>query len=145
MLKYSVQKAKGYLLSLWYLPLSKENLTHSSLLPSNCPPACLIFSWAGWPFVCLLKNNVYLNPLLTFNCDIFLFIIIIYDFANIFSHSVGYLFISFFNPYPTTCVLILEKGEEKEKKRERNTDVRENHPLVAFHICPEWGPNPQPT
>ena len=32
----------------------------------------------------------------------------------------------FFNPYPRTCLLILERGEGRERQRERNIDVREN-------------------
>ena len=38
----------------------------------------------------------------------------------------------FLNPYPRTCLLILERGEGREKERERNIDVREKHQLVTF-------------
>ena len=35
-----------------------------------------------------------------------------------------------------------ERGKEEE--RERNTDVREKHRLVASCVDPNWGPNLQP-
>ena len=38
--------------------------------------------------------------------------------------------------------LFLEKGKEKERKR--NIDMREKHGLVASHTCPNQGPKPQP-
>ena len=38
--------------------------------------------------------------------------------------------------------LILEKGEERE--RERHSDVKEKHRLVAFRTLPDWGLNLQP-
>ena len=67
-----------------------------------------IFSCACWPFVCLLWKNVYLDLLpmffiwLFFFFNIELYVLFIYfgyypllviSFANIFSHSVGCLFI----------------------------------------------------
>ena len=39
--------------------------------------------------------------------------------------------------------LFLDRGERKNRERERNTDVRKKHPLVAFPTCPDWRPNPQ--
>ena len=33
----------------------------------------------------------------------------------------------------------------RERERERNIDVREKHRLVAFHICPDWESNLQPS
>ena len=39
--------------------------------------------------------------------------------------------------------LFLERREGREKKRERNIDVREKHQLVVSHTCPNSGPNPQ--
>ena len=45
------------------------------------------------------------------------------------------------NPHPRACSLILEqKGREGERERERNTDVREKHGLVAS----DRGPTLQP-
>ena len=38
--------------------------------------------------------------------------------------------------------LFLERGEGREKERERNIDVPEKHRLVASHM--PWGPGPQP-
>ena len=46
----------------------------------------------------------------------------------------------FFNPYPRTSLLILERGEG----RERNINVRVKHWSVASCMHPDWGPNPQP-
>ena len=40
--------------------------------------------------------------------------------------------------------LFLERGEGKEKERERNIDVKEKHQLVSSHTGPYWGLNPQP-
>ena len=40
--------------------------------------------------------------------------------------------------------LFLERGEGRQKERERDIDVRERHPSVASGRCPSWGPNPQP-
>ena len=46
----------------------------------------------------------------------------------------------YFNIY-----LSLEKGEEREKERERNIDVREIHWLIGFFLhSPNWGPGPEP-
>ena len=67
-----------------------------------------IFSWAFWPSMCLLQRNVYLG--LQFLIGLFIFLILscmsylyileikpfsVTSFANIFSHSVGCLFILF--------------------------------------------------
>ena len=41
-------------------------------------------------------------------------------------------------------ILILKRGEGKEKKRERNVNMREKLWLVALHRCPDQGPNLQP-
>ena len=54
------------------------------------------------------------------------------------------LFLFFFNPHMRTSLLILERGKGRERERERNSNVREKHRLVAFHICPDLGPDPQP-
>ena len=40
--------------------------------------------------------------------------------------------------------LFLEKGEGRDKKRDRNVDVREKHRLVASCTSPDWEPNPKP-
>ena len=40
--------------------------------------------------------------------------------------------------------LFLERGEGREKKRERNMDVREKHWLVASYTSADQGPNLQP-
>lgn len=32
----------------------------------------------------------------------------------------------------------------RERSTDRHIDVREKHLLVAFHMCPNLGPNPQP-
>ena len=40
--------------------------------------------------------------------------------------------------------LFLERGEGREKERERNIDVREKHQSVAPCTWPIQGPNPQP-
>ena len=42
----------------------------------------------------------------------------------------------FFCPLPKTCLLILERGIEREKEREGNINVREKHQMVAFHKHP---------
>ena len=41
-------------------------------------------------------------------------------------------------------LLFLNKGEGREKARERNTYVRKKHWLAAFHTFPDWGLIPQP-
>ena len=51
-------------------------------------------------------------------------------------------FIFFKNPHPRTGLLILERGEWRERERERNTDAREKHRSLASHTCPDWGPKP---
>ena len=40
--------------------------------------------------------------------------------------------------------MILERGDERWRERERNIDVREKHQLAASHTSPNWGLNPQP-
>ena len=35
--------------------------------------------------------------------------------------------LSYFNPQLRTCLLILERGEGRDKERERNINVREKH------------------
>ena len=43
---------------------------------------------------------------------------------------------SFFYPHPRICFsLLLGRGEERQKERERNIDMREKHQLVAFREC----------
>ena len=37
-----------------------------------------------------------------------------------------------------------EKKRERERERERDVDVREKHQLVASHMRPDQGSNPQP-
>ena len=51
---------------------------------------------------------------------------------------------NFFNSHPKTCLLILERGEGREREWERNIDVREKHRSVASHMCPVGEPNLQP-
>lgn len=31
------------------------------------------------------------------------------------------------------------RGREKERRRERNTNMKEKHQLEASHSCPDWG------
>ena len=38
--------------------------------------------------------------------------------------------------------LFLERGEGREKERERNISVREKHQSVASHVSPDQGPEP---
>ena len=45
----------------------------------------------------------------------------------------------FFNPHPRICLLILER----EEGRDRDTDMREKHRLVASGSHPNRGSNPQ--
>ena len=45
-------------------------------------------------------------------------------------------FLSFFT------YLFLERGEGREKERERNSDVREKHQSAASGTHPDWGPRP---
>ena len=40
--------------------------------------------------------------------------------------------------------VFLERGEGREKQRERNIDVWKKHQLVASHACPNRRPGPQP-
>ena len=40
-------------------------------------------------------------------------------------------------------IYLSERGEGREKERERNIDVREKHQLGASHTCSNWGQNPQ--
>ena len=51
-----------------------------------------------------------------------------------------YLFVYLFNPHLSTCLLILERGEE----RERNINVREKHGSIASHRRPNRESNPKP-
>ena len=47
------------------------------------------------------------------------------------------LFVYLFNPLPRICLLTLESREGMEKERARHTDVREDHPSVAFSTHPD--------
>ena len=38
-----------------------------------------------------------------------------------------------------TRFLILERGEQMERLKERNINMREKHQLVASHMHPDWG------
>ena len=49
----------------------------------------------------------------------------------------------FFNPYPTMCVLILEREEGKEREIEASMGER-NINQQPPNICPDWGSNLQP-
>ena len=35
-------------------------------------------------------------------------------------------------------LFILKRGEDREKERERNINVREKHRLAASHMSPNW-------
>ena len=41
-------------------------------------------------------------------------------------------------------LLILERGEGREKENETNIDVREKHQSPVSHTHPDRGTNPQP-
>ena len=48
--------------------------------------------------------------------------------------NVVFLTLFFSDPYPRTCLLILERGEGRgERERKRNIDVRKKHLLVASY------------
>ena len=38
----------------------------------------------------------------------------------------------------------VQRGIGRKRERERNIDERGKHRSVAFHVCPNQGPNPQP-
>ena len=38
----------------------------------------------------------------------------------------------------------MEAVRERERETDRNIDAREKHCLVASHMHPNWGSNPQP-
>ena len=40
--------------------------------------------------------------------------------------------------------IFLKRGEGRDKERERNVDVKENHWSAASLMRPNWRPNPQP-
>ena len=80
-----------------------------------------IFSWAFWPPACLLRRNVYLDllPIFWLGCLVFLILswmsclyileintLSVILFANIFSHSVGCLFILFMISFAVKKFLI---------------------------------------
>ena len=50
----------------------------------------------------------------------------------------------YFYPHLRTWLCILERGEGREKGRERNIDAREKHQLVDFRMCSNWGLNCNP-
>ena len=54
------------------------------------------------------------------------------------------LFCYFFCSHRKSCWLTLERGEGRERGRERNIDLREKHWLVTSCTCPDQGPNPKP-
>ena len=53
-----------------------------------------------------------------------------------FSKHVCFEFIDSYNFSKDFIYLFLERGEGREKERERNIDVREKHQLVAFPTGP---------
>ena len=79
-----------------------------------------IFSSACWPSVCLLWKNVYSDHLPIFNLIVCLFVIDLYElftylninplsdiwFANIFSHSVGCLFVLLWSPLLCSFIVL---------------------------------------
>ena len=48
----------------------------------------------------------------------------------------------FFLRFYLFTYLLLDKGKRREKERERNIDVREEHQLVASYSCPQVGTEP---
>ena len=50
----------------------------------------------------------------------------------------------FFKVFLKKDFIYSERGEGREKERERNTDVREKHQLVASCTHHDWGLNQQP-
>ena len=68
------------------------------------------------------------------------------------NHTLMYLCLSFSLPSPLSknkiffknCIyLLLERGEMREKERERSNGVREIHKSVASVHAPKWGPGPK--
>ena len=55
-----------------------------------------------------------------------------------------YLILYNMNFFKDFIYLLLERGEGREKERERNNNVREKHWLGASHTCPDRGSNLQP-
>ena len=50
----------------------------------------------------------------------------------------------FLNLHLRTCLLILERGKERKRRRETNLNVREKNRLAASCMHPDQGLNPQP-
>ena len=48
----------------------------------------------------------------------------------------------YFSPHLRMCLLILEREEKRERKK--NINVREKYHLVAFYMCPDWESNRRP-
>ena len=64
------------------------------------------------------------------------------DFLYFFIYLNYFMFERLFNF--CNVYLFLERGEGREKERERNIDVWEKHPSFASHTSPNWGPGLQP-
>ena len=41
------------------------------------------------------------------------------------------------------CIEFRERGQEREREKERKTHVREKRPSVVSHMCPDQGSDPQ--
>ena len=129
-----------------------------------------IFSCAYWLSVCLLQRNVYLDllPIFQFffgfcffllSCVSCLYsieikLLLVTSFTNIFSHSVGCIFILFMVPFAIQKLvslirshlfsfafifILLAHTSGKEPTCQCRLDVRDSGSITGSGKSPEWG------
>ena len=65
----------------------------------------------------------------------------VYFFMFIWTHEFFFIIKDFICLF---IYLFLERGEERQKERERNMDETEKHQSVVSRMHPNWGLNPKP-
>ena len=131
-------------------PCERTPYTEASAFPGLGPVATSLLCAAfqadltqqhGFKGLSTLRMRYYstLSPVPVFHLDFR------HDTSCLQDITLSYLTsIFFFYPHLRTCLLILERGEERGIDRERNIDVKEKHQLVASCMHPNQGLNPQP-
>ena len=91
---------------------------------SNYFTTLLIFNIYMWLFFCNIKKNL---------------LIIVRSLNSAFS-----AYLAVWHLKKKWFYLFLERGEGRQKKTDRNIDVRGKHRSVVPSMCPDQGLNPQP-
>ena len=126
----------------WELNQWPFGLDWSALSPlSHTNQGCL-FDYMKWCLIVILICTALISVAVE---HIFMCLLDIYvsSLERRIYNSFAYFKLNYLPFKKKRFSLFLERGEGEEKERERNINVREKHRLVASHMRPHQGLNPQ--